>query len=189
MGGRFCPPLAQSHQNFPCGYVPGLNTYRYLVCTYLMSELQVCVFKRKFTWQNRYHSTYDSAFLSQPLLSRCVDHNMLRPIRIISFSCCIYLCVWFYQFKYAKSDLYDYGDGYFWCDHCYCGLEKQTVLNHEYCCISATEGCKKASFVENDERWWCPNSTVLSKASNSCNKHCYDSNVIHLYFYVLRDRS
>ena len=128
--------------------------------------------------------------LSQPLLCasrRCGVHNMLRPIRIISFSCCIYLCVWFYQFKYAKSDLYDYGDdkGYFWCDHCYCGLEKQTVLNHEYCCISATEGCKKASFVENDERWWCPNSTVLSKASNSCNKHCYDSNVIHSYFYLL----
>merc|ERR1711971_1272129 len=39
---------------------------------------------------------------------------MLRPIRIINFSCCIYLCVWLYQFKYAKSDLYDYGDNQKW---------------------------------------------------------------------------
>ena len=90
----------------------------------------------KFTWQN------------QPLpcaTFRCVVHKMLRPIRIINFSCCIYLCVWLYQFKYAKSDLYDYGGKF---------VKKQQ-------CKKATRICKLNSFSDKTRRWKLGNNKKL----------------------------
>ena len=65
----------------------------------------------------------------------------------------------------------------YWCFDCLCGLEKQPVLNDEYCCISNSTGCQTFNSREYGRKQWCPNARVQSQLTESCYGNCYDQTV------------
>ena len=113
---------------------------------------------------------------------------MCRPIQIRTFSNCLSLvAIACLIIQCVKSDLFTYENdqNYRWCVDCYCGLQKQPVLSGEYCCVSTVKGCKRIRLAEYGWKYWCPNASVMSQESNSCNRHCFNPNVsIHLIILI-----